>query len=336
MQCKLHQFSGELRLMKNIIVTLTRHWPADIEQAFNEIFTARLNPEDKLLNPDEIIERCEDAMVLCPTVADVIDRYLIDRLPASIRLIANYGAGVERIDVAAANARGILVSNTPGVVVDDTADLTFGLIISASRRFSEGESLLRQGLWDKFSLNFMLGSSVHGKTLAIVGMGDIGTAVARRARGFNMHIIYHNRHRNQAVEDELGAVYCERLETLLRQADIVSLHCPLTPETHHLINTNTLRLMRGKAILINTARGPVVDETALIEALSGGIIAAAGLDVFEYEPRIAAELRNLKNTVLVPHLGTATHEARYAMVQRVIANIVSYIKTGKVINEAKG
>jgi len=322
--------------MKNTIVTLTRQWTPDIERTLTDMFTVRLNPQDKLLDPDEIIERCEGAMALCPTVADVIDKYLIDRLPATIRLIANYGAGVERIEVAAANARGMTVSNTPGVVVDDTADLAFGLMIAVSRRFSEGETLLRLGLWDKFSLNFMLGSSVHGKILGIVGMGDIGTAVARRAHGFNMHIIYHNRHRNETAEDELGAVYCERLETLLSQADIVSLHCPLTTATHHLINADTLHLMKSNAILINTARGPVIDEAALIEALSGGIIAAAGLDVFEYEPRIAAELRNLKNTVLVPHLGTATHEARHAMGQSVIANIVSYIRTGKVINEVRG
>ena len=321
--------------MKNTTITLTRHWPPQVEQQLCEMFTARLNPEDHILNPDEIIKRCAGALVLCPTVSDVIDGYLIDGLPGSVRLIANYGAGVERIDIVAANARGIIVSNTPGVVVDDTADLAFGLIIAVSRRFSEGDSALRQGLWDKFSLNFMLGSSVHGKTLGIVGMGDIGTAVARRARGFNMHIIYHNRHRNPAVENELGAVYCEQLETLLKQADIVSLHCPLTPATHHLINAGTLRLMKANAILINTSRGPVVEETALIEALSSGIIAAAGLDVFEFEPKVAADLRNLKNTVLIPHLGTATREARSAMGQRVIANIVAYLKTGQVLNEVR-
>ena len=321
--------------MKNIKVTLTRRWPLAIEQALKDKFTVCLNLEDRILNQDEIIERCRDTLVLCPTVSDVIDGYLINRLPVSIRLIANYGAGTERIDVAAANNRGIIVSNTPGVVVDDTADLAFGLIIAVSRRFSEGEALLRRGLWDKFSLDFMLGNSVHGKTLGVIGMGDVGTAVVRRARGFNMRIIYHNRHRNPAAENELGAVYCERLESLLKQADIVTLHCPMTPATHHLINAYTLQLMKSTAILINTARGPVVDEAALIEALRSGVIAAAGLDVYEYEPKVTAELRNLKNTVLIPHLGTATHESRYAMGQRVIANIVSYIKTGQVINEVR-
>ena len=321
--------------MKNTKVTLTRRWPLEIEQTLKDKFTVRLNPEDRILNQDEIVERCEDTLVLCPTVSDVIDGYLINSLPDSIRLIANYGAGIERIDVAAANARKIIVSNTPGVVVDDTADLAFGLIIAVSRRFSEGEALLRRGLWDKFSLDFMLGNSVHGKTLGVIGMGDVGTAVVRRARGFNMRIIYHNRHRNQAAENELGAVYCERLESLLKQADIVTLHCPMTPATHHLINADTLRLMKNTAILINTARGPVVDEAALIEALRSGVIAAAGLDVYEYEPKVTAELRSLKNTVLIPHLGTATHESRYAMGQRVIANIVSFIKTGQVINEVR-
>ena len=321
--------------MKNTIVTLTRRWTDEIEQELANRFTPRFNPDDRALNPDEIVERCEDAVVLCPTVSDVIDRYLIDRLPVTVRLIASFGAGVERIDVTAANEKGIIVSNTPGAVVDDTADLAFGLIIATSRRFSESDALLRDGHWDKFSLTFMLGTSVHGKTLGIVGMGDIGTAVARRALGFNMHIIYHNRHRNQAAEQELGAVYCAQLEELLERADIVSLHCPLTPETRHLVNSNSLRRMKRNAILINTARGAVVEEAALVSALREGTIAAAGLDVFEFEPDVSLELRSLKNTVLLPHLGTATREARDAMGHRVIGNITSFLKTGKVPDEVR-
>lgn len=321
--------------MKNTIVTLTRQWTAEVEQELASKFSPRFNPEDRILNPDDILERCEDAIVLCPTVSDLVDKYLIDRLPVTVRLIASFGVGVERIDVGAANARGILVSNTPGAVVDDTADLTFGLIIATSRRFSEGDCLLREGRWDKFSLNFMLGSSVHGKTLGIVGMGDIGTAVARRALGFNMRIIYHNRHRNPAAEQELGAVYCNRLQDLLGQSDIVTLHCPLTSETRHLINSNSLQQMKRSAILINTARGAVVEEAALVKALQEEIIAAAGLDVFEFEPEVCMELRNMKNTVLTPHLGTATREARNAMGRRVINNIVSYLSTGKVPDEVK-
>lgn len=322
--------------MRNTIVTLTRRWTPNVEQELKNKFTVRFNQEDKILDPDEILERCEDAIVLCPTVSDVIDDYLIVRLPVTVRLIACIGVGVERIDVAAANARGIIVSNTPGTVVDDTADLAFGLIIAASRRFSEGDALLRQGQWQKFSLTFMLGSSVHGKTLGIVGMGDIGTAVARRAHGFNMRLLYHNRHRNQTAEQELGAIYCEDLETLLKKADIVSLHCPLTDESRHLINSESFRLMKSTAILINTARGPVVDEVALISALKDGVIAAAGLDVYEFEPSIAEELCELKNTVLTPHLGTATHEARDAMGYRVIDNITSFLKTGMVPYEVRG
>jgi len=321
--------------VKNTIVTLTRHWTPEIEQELAVRFTARFNPEDRILDPDEIVERCEDAVVLCPTVSDVVDKYLIDRLPVTVRLIASFGVGVERIDVGAANDRGIIVSNTPGAVVDDTADLAFGLIIATSRRFSEGDTLLRQGHWDKFSLTFLLGSSVHGKTLGIVGMGDIGTAVARRAVGFNMHIIYHNRHRNQAAEKELGAVYCGQLEELLEQADIVSLHCPLTDDTRHLINSDTLSQMKPSAILINTARGAVVEEAALVKALKDGVIAAAGLDVFEFEPVVAAELCRMKNTVLTPHLGTATREARNAMGRRVIDNIISYLNTGAAPDEVK-
>lgn len=321
--------------MKNTIVTLTRRWTSEIEEELDNRFTTRFNPDDRVLSHDEILERCEDACVLCPTISDVIDEDLIRRLPVTVRLIASFGAGVERIDIAAANARDIIVSNTPGAVVDDTADLAFGLIIAASRRFCESDAFLRQGYWKHFSLDFMLGSSIHGKTLGIVGMGDIGTAVARRAHGFNMHLIYHNRHRNLAAENELGAVYCEDLESLLQQADIVSLHCPLTEETRHLINRDSLRLMKHSAILINTARGPVVDESALITALKEGVIATAGLDVFEFEPRVSEELFNLKNTVLLPHLGTATHEARNAMGKRVIDNIVSFLKTGTAPDEVR-
>lgn len=322
--------------MKDAIVTLTRRWTPNVEQALKNKFTVRFNQEDKILEPEEILERCEDAIVLCPTVSDVIDEYLIDRLPVSVRLIACIGVGVERIDIEAANARDIVISNTPGVVVDDTADLAFGLIIAASRRFSEGDALLRRGQWQKFSLTFMLGSSVHGKTLGIVGMGDIGTAVARRAHGFNMRILYHNRHRNPVAERELGAIYCEDLEILLKKADIVSLHCPLTDESRHLIDSETLQQMKSTAILINTSRGAVVDEAALIDALKEGVIAAAGLDVYEFEPRIAEELSKLKNTVLIPHLGTATHEARDAMGYRVIDNITSFLKTGKAPYEVRG
>lgn len=321
--------------MKNTIITLTRRWTPEVERELASKFSPRFNPDDRILDPDEIVDRCNDAVVLCPTVSDVVDKYLIDRLPVTVRLIASFGVGVERIDVGAANARGIMVSNTPGAVVDDTADLAFGLIIAASRRFCEGDSLLREGHWDKFSLTFMLGSSVHGKTLGIVGMGDIGTAVARRALGFNMRIIYHNRHRNPAAEQELGAVYCDRLGELLGQSDIVSLHCPLTDETRHLINNISLRQMKRSAILINTARGAVVEEAALVSALREGIIAAAGLDVFEFEPRVSSELRNMKNTVLIPHLGTATHEARNVMGRRVINNIISYLNDGVVPDEVK-
>ena len=316
-------------------IVLTRRWPAGIERELSDRFTPRFNPEDRVLTPVEILERCKGATILCPTISDVIDKQLIDGLPDSIRLIASYGVGVEHIDIAAASARGLLVSNTPGAVVDDTADLAFGLIIAASRRFSEGDTCVRQGLWGKFSLSFMLGSSVHGKTLGIVGMGDIGTAVARRARGFNMHIIYHNRHRNPAAEHELGTVYCDRLEDLLMQADIVSLHCPLTKATRHLINSETLSKMKRSAILINTARGAVVDEAALVEALQDGTIAAAGLDVFEFEPEVSAALCGIKNTVLIPHLGTATYEARNAMGHRVIDNIVSFLRTGRVADAVK-
>ena len=319
--------------MKDTIIVLTRRWTSALEDEMQRQFNVRLNHEDAILSREQIVARCESATILSPTVSDVIDDKLIASLPDSIRLIACYGVGVERIDVEAAKRRNILVSNTPGAVVDDTADLAFGLIIATCRRFAEGDAYLRRGRWKKFALDFMLGTSIHGKTLGIIGMGDIGTAVVRRARGFNMPVLYHNRHRNEVAEKELGVQFCENLEDLLEQADIVSVHCPLTETTRHLINQDALRHMKSSAVLINTARGPVVDELALIDALQNGIIAGAGLDVYENEPDVSEELIQIENTVLVPHLGTATVEARNSMGYRVIKNITSFLESGYVPDE---
>lgn len=321
--------------MKETVVTLTRQWTPAVEADLEKLFTTRFNPEDTILAPEKIIERCQGADILCPTVSDIIDKDLIDRLPKSIRLIACIGVGIENIDLKAAHDRNIIVSNTPGTVVEDTADLTFGLIIATARRFSEADKLLRSNGWKKFALNFMLGHRIHGRTLGIVGMGKIGAAVARRASGFNMNVIYHSRKRKPGVEKKLDLQYVEHLDTLLADSDFVSLHCALTPETRHLINQHSFKVMKSSAILINASRGPVVDETALVTALKENQIAAAGLDVYEFEPKFSKALANLKNTVLLPHLGTASIEARNDMGFQVIDNIRAFLQIGRVNDQVR-
>ena len=319
--------------MKDTGVTLTRHWTSAAEAELQRLFTVRLNPDDEVLTPDQVVERSKGAIVLCPTITDRIDAELIGRLPDSVRLMACFGAGIERIDIQAAHARGIPVSNTPGAVTEETADLAFGLIIAACRRFSEGQDFVRSRDWSGFSINFMLGSRVHGQTLGLVGMGKIGTAVARRAGGFGMRVLYYSRNRNPATEEETGAVYCEDLATLLAESDIVSLHCPMSDDTHHLIDEKELAGMKPTAVLVNTSRGPVVSESALVCALKEGQIAAAGLDVYEFEPQVSRELCDLENVVLLPHLGSATRAARDAMGFRVIENIISFLETGILLDE---
>ena len=324
---------GKGKLMDKPTVVLTRQWTPAVEQALAERFEMRDNPRDVLLSQEEMLARCEGARYFCPTSSDDISADFLAALPGSVKLIASYGAGVNHIDLDAARAHNVPVTNTPGVVTEDTADLTFGLIIAASRRFAEGNALAKSGTWAGFGVNFMLGARVWGRTLGIVGMGGIGEAVARRAKGFGMTVIYHNRRRKPEAEAETGAVYCRTLEDLLERADIVSLHCPLTDETHHLIDAAALSRMKSAAVLINAARGPIVDERALVRALREGTIAAAGLDVYENEPEIIEGLHDLPNAFLLPHLGTATADARDAMGFRVMENIVSHLETGRAIDE---
>lgn len=314
-------------------VVLTRQWTPNVERALAARFEMRDNPRDVLLSRDEMLARCEGARYFCPTSSDDISADFLAALPDSVKLIASFGAGVNHIDLEAARARNLPVTNTPGVITEDTADLTFGLIIAASRRFAEGNALAKSGTWAGFGINFMLGARVWGRTLGIVGMGGIGEAVARRAKGFGMAVLYHNRRRRPEAEAETGAEYCETLEDLLERADIVSLHCPLTDDTRHLIDAAALSRMKPGAVLINAARGPIVDERALVRALRDGAIAAAGLDVFENEPEIAEGLHDLPNVFLLPHLGTATADARDAMGFRVMENIVSHLETGRIIDE---
>ena len=285
-----------------------------------ELFEVTLREADRPLSQAELARATADVDVLVPTVVDTIDSALIERAGARLKLIANFGVGTNHIDLAAARARGILVSNTPGVLTDDTADTTMALILWTPRRFADGERLIRDSAWPGWSPSAMLGHRVTGKRLGIVGMGRIGRAVAARARGFGLEVHYHNRHHLPA-EAEAGAVWHGELDSMLPLCDILSINCPLTPETHHLIDARRLRLLPRHAYIVNTARGPIIDEGALADALSEGVIAGAGLDVFEHEPRIEPRLRDLPNVVLLPHMGSATFEGRRAMGDKVITNI---------------
>ena len=314
--------------MTKPVVVVTRSWTPTAQQAIAERFDAKLNPTDRILTAAEIVEQCEGATALCPSGFDAIDADLISKLPESVKLIATISAGTQHIDISAATKRGIQVSNTPGVVAEDTADLTIGLMIAVCRRLVDLDDVVRSGNWQGFKVNDPLcGLRVWGKTVGIIGLGGIGKAVARRVRAFQMPVLYHNRNRDLAAEKELGARYCPELYELLSLSDIVSIHCPLTAETHHIIDDEALRAMKPTSVLINAARGGVIDEEALIRALQNGEISGAGLDVYKNEPEVNSSLM-MKNVVLSPHVGTATTEARDDMGFRVIENIEVFLETG--------
>lgn len=303
-------------------VAVTRKLLPQIEARMNELFDCRFNAEDRPLSADEIAALMQDADVLVPTVTDRIDVALIERAPPSLRLFANFGAGVNHIDLAAAKAKGILVTNTPGVFTEDTADLTMALILNVPRRLGEGHRLMRSGEWQGWTPTGMLGHRIGGKTLGIIGFGRIGEAVAARARAFGMNILYNKRHRLPAsVEQELGIAFEPDLDRLVARADIVTLHCPLTAETNRIMNRQRIGLMKRDGYLINSSRGELVDDDALIEALQRGRIAGAGLDVYNHEPAIDPRFLSIPNAVLLPHLGSATYEGREASGEKVIANI---------------
>jgi glyoxylate reductase len=303
-------------------VAVTRKLLPQIEARMNELFDCRFNAEDRPLSADEIAALMQDADVLVPTVTDRIDVALIERAPPSLRLFANFGAGVNHIDLAAAKAKGILVTNTPGVFTEDTADLTMALILNVPRRLGEGHRLMRSGEWQGWTPTGMLGHRIGGKTLGIIGFGRIGEAVAVRARAFGMNILYNKRHRLPAsVEQELGIAFEPDLDRLVARADIVTLHCPLTAETNRIMNRQRIDLMKRDGYLINSSRGELVDDDALIEALQRGRIAGAGLDVYNHEPAIDPRFLSIPNAVLLPHLGSATYEGREASGEKVIANI---------------
>lgn len=302
-------------------VVVTRRLLPATEARMAELFDVRLNPSDRPLGPAELAAAIAEADVLVPTITDNVDAALMDAGPR-LGLIANFGTGTEHVDLAAARARRIIVTNTPGVTAEDTAEMTMALIVMISRRFAEGIRIVRNGAWAGWSPATLLGHRVAGRRLAIVGMGRIGQAVARRARAFGLEIVYHNRHRlPAAIEAEAGARHEPDLDRLVAEADILSLHCPATPETHHILSARRLAAMKPAAVVVNTARGELIEEDALIDALENGRLAGAALDVFEHEPAVNPRLLALPNVLLMPHLGSATFEAREEAGERVIANI---------------
>lgn len=303
-------------------VVVTRRLLPEIEARLAELFDTALSPDDVPMSREVIVAALRDCDVLVPTVTDRIDGAMIARAGEQLGLIANFGAGVDHIDLAAARARKIVVTNTPSVFTDDTADMTMALIISVPRRLPQASRTLLAGQWTGWGPSNFLGQSLGGKRLAIVGMGRIGQAVAHRARGFGLEVVYHNRHRlPPAVENMLGARYEADLDHLIAEADILTLHCPASSETHHLLDARRIAAMKPHACVINTARGDLIDEEALITALEAGRLAGAGLDVYAREPTVDPRLLALPNVILTPHIGSATIEGRGAAGLRLIANI---------------
>jgi glyoxylate reductase len=317
-------------MRKKPVVIVTRKLPDSVETRMRELFDARLNLDDHPMPRAELAEAITAADVLVPTVTDRIDAELIEAAGERLKLIANFGNGVDNIDVAAAVKRGITVTNTPSVLTEDTADMTMALILATLRRVVDGARLLVEGgQWPGWSPTWMLGSRLTGRRLGIVGMGRIGQALATRARAFGLSIHYHNRKRvAPAIEEALEATYWESLDQMLARMDIISVNCPHTPATFHLLSARRLALMRPTAILVNTARGEVIDEQALIKLLETGAIGGAGLDVFEREPAVSPKLVKLAQrgkAVILPHMGSATVEGRIDMGDKVIVNIRTFM-----------
>ncbi|MBM3636330.1 MAG: D-glycerate dehydrogenase [Alphaproteobacteria bacterium] len=311
------------------LVVVTRRLPDTIETRMRELFKASLNIDDHAMSKDELIEAVKSAVGLVPTVTDEIDADVIAAAGPQLKLIANFGNGVDHIDLNAARERGITVTNTPGVLTDDTADMTMALILSVSRRIAEGARVIPEGNFHGWSPIWMLGHRITGKRLGIVGMGRIGQALARRAKAFGLQVHYHNRKPvAPSIEQELEATYWDSLDQMLARMDIVSVNCPHTPATYHLLSGRRLKLLKRDAILVNTARGEIIDETALIKILEAGELAGAGLDVFEHEPAISPRMLKLAKQhkiVVLPHMGSATVEGRIEMGEKVIINIRTFM-----------
>ncbi|PIK68771.1 2-hydroxyacid dehydrogenase [Methylobacterium frigidaeris] len=319
-----------MSLKRKPLVVVTRRLPDVVETRMRELFDARLNHEDTPLTGAALAQALQEADVLVPTVTDEIDASLLAQAGPNLRLIANFGNGVDHIDVGVALQRGITVTNTPGVLTEDTADMTMALILSVARRVTEGARIIPEDAWSGgWSPTWMLGRRITGKRLGIVGMGRIGQALARRAKAFGLSIHYHNRRRVGArIESELEATYWESLDQMLARVDIVSVNCPHTPATYHLLSARRLKLLKPEAVVVNTARGEVIDETALARLIEVGDIAGAGLDVFEQEPAVSPRLVKLAKAgkvVLLPHMGSATHESRVDMGEKVIINIKTFL-----------
>ena len=323
--CRNPMVMVDPRRCLNPRVVVTRELPDPVMERMAALFETQFNRSDEKMSRERLVAAVADCDVLVPTVTDAIDAELIAGAGPRLKLIANFGAGVNHIDLKAARARRIIVTNTPGVLTEDTADMTMALILSVPRRLAEGEKLVRSGAWKGWSPGGMLGHRIGGKALGIVGMGRIGQAVARRARAFGLSIHYHNRRRLPAsIEAELGASWYDDLDAMLGAVDIVSIHTPLNADSHDLIDRRRIALMRRHVYLINASRGGIVDEDALVEALENGRLAGAGLDVWRHEPEIDPRLLALPNVVLTPHMGSATLEGRVASGEKVIANIRSW------------
>ena len=319
-----------MSVKKKPLVVVTRKLPDSIETRMRELFDARLNLDDTPMTREQIAEAVRSADVLVPTVTDLINEDVLKQPDCKLRMIANFGNGVDNIDVTAAHTRGITVTNTPKVLTEDTADMTMALILAVPRRLIEGASILTEGKnWEGWSPTWMLGHRIGGKRLGIVGMGRIGQAVARRARAFGLQIHYHNRRPvAPRIADELGATYWESLDQMLARMDIISVNCPHTPATFHLLSARRLKLIRKDAYVVNTARGEVIDENALARLIEAEEIAGAGLDVFEHEPAVNPRLVRLAKSgkvLLLPHMGSATIEGRLDMGEKVIINIKSFV-----------
>ena len=320
-------------MSSKVKVVVTRKLPDAVETRMMELFDTRLNLNDIALTHEELIMAVQSAEILVPTVTDNIDAEVINSAGDQLKMIANFGAGVDHVDLTAAAEKGIIITNTPDVLTEDTADLTMALVLMAPRRMGEGERFVRAKEWSGWTPTFMMGNRINGKRLGIIGMGRIGTAVAERARGFGLAVHYHNRHRvNEELERELEVTYWENLDQLLTHMDIVVVTCPSTPATYHLLSEQRLKLMQPHSYVVNTSRGNIIDETALVSLLEQGLIAGAGLDVFENEPAIHPKLYDMENVVILPHIGSSTIEGRVAMGERVIVNAKTFIDGHKPPN----
>jgi glyoxylate reductase len=312
--------------MKKVFVT--RSLPGPALEVLKQKCEVEVNPEDRVLTRNELIEGVKGKDGLLCLLTDKIDAEVMDAAGPDLKVISNYAVGYDNIDVDEATKRGIAVTNTPGVLTETTADLTWAILMAVARRIVEADNFLRTGQWRGWAPSLMLGHDVYGKTLGIVGLGRIGRAVAKRARGFDMRVLYYDVKRDEQAEREVGVIYTS-LESLLKESDFVSIHAPLTEKTRHLIGEKELRLMKPTAFLVNAARGPLVDEAALIRALKEKWIAGAALDVFEKEPYVPPELIQMKNVVLVPHIGSASVETRSKMAMMAVENLLAVLE-GKI------